>query len=527
MAEGTLLDVYTGASEPHFDLSVERWVPVVYSGSDSETRVSLLTLVSDAHRLDLSFADPMAEHAMLRFLLAGSHLSFAAPGAEQAWRATAQGGPLPVLEVMEGLRRVAGSFWLFDPEKPFFQDPGLLGALSSSQSLKPARALFPYVPEGSNPSWFNRDAAAPGPEDLAVGLLIRHYFALPGNETPNLVLGGKRSEGGSAQMSHRGRSFIWHASGTLALTLAANMISDWAASAGSSCAFREQPGAVADRLGDPIYLYSSSGASSLLVQAPGGDVLLARTPALLTGAGAKLLSEASRMNDPHALRTPPRSAAAGQFSHLIFSPDAHQFANMQKMFDYSGGLGVAELVGVSLLKRHTRMFSGVPSAIRILNVAGAGSATAAVISSASASTADPTSLRMIEAQGMHAEAIASLMSRVGGSSASARSHVTYRVVSALRASGLRDAVRQKVDLALWGELEGLVESVVDRVAGAPEHLALQASLLSDAEVKMFVAAGLRVYDDLCGSPSRLRDTSEIHRNRIGLTRSLRGVACRT
>lgn len=525
MAKGTLESIYARAEEPHFDLASEPWIPVVFSGGDEERMVSLSTLVDEAHRLSLSFADPMVEHAMLRFLLAGSHLSFTDPSSRGSWTQVPSGAPIPSAAVLEGLRRVAGSFWLFHPDRPFFQEPGLLSAMSESQTLKPARALFPYVPEGSNPDWFNRDIREPGLGMLASGLLLRHFFALPGNETPNLVLGGKRSEGGSAQLSHNGRSFVSYAGGTLASTLAGNLVDDWAVSSGSCVAFRESPTDPVAHIDDPLYLYSSSGAASLLVRDPAGAVLLAKTPALLSKQQAKLLSEAVKLNDPHALRTPPRSAAAGEFSHLVLSPDSHQFANMRKMFDYSAGRGVSELVGTSLLKRHTRLLPAATSNIRILNVSGAGSSTAAMVGSASASTADPASVRMIAAEGERAEAMAALLARVGGSSESARSHVTYRVVSALRSPGLRDAMRQKAETPLWNRMEDLVANVVERVSTSPEDSAFEAAMLTQEEQHRFVDAGLEVYDLLCGSAARLRDTSDIHRNRIALRRSLWRVAC--
>lgn len=527
----TLADVYGLPDSPRFDLLSEPWVPVLYEGDSTSREVSLYELIKDAHCLELAVQDPLVEHAMIRFLLAVTHVAISRSVSDPAWNEAAAGGPLPAVPFHSTLDDLGCSMWLWHPERPFLQDTRLLDQVSSAKSCapKPARALYPHIPQGSNPVWFNRQRSVVRLSDaeLARGVLLRHYFALPGNETPNLVV-GKRTEGGSAALSHTGRTFVWNAAPTLSRTLLGNVMSDWVTTDAGSALFSAAPPTL-ESVRNPIYVYSSSGAGTLLLES-GGEVLFVRTPALLKREAAKMLAGAARAGDPHTLRVPPRSAAAGEFSRLTFSTGQSQFANVGKLYDWSGGLGRGALHTPSVLASNVLRFPDAPDRLRVLNVSGAGSATAPLIEAAVADWVYPGAVMdLVTADGLSAAVFSAFLDRLGGRKSSVLSMLTHRV---REARGLHrgdtpaaQAVRRQVEGLLWPRLEKIVASAVFRVSRAEDAgQVAAAALLTPAEEKEVRSAALSVFDELCVADSaKVSTIARVVSNKVLLSKRLGGV----
>ncbi|AXV09903.1 hypothetical protein DVS28_b0133 (plasmid) [Euzebya pacifica] len=295
---------------PTYNLTVERWIPVI--GPDGPDTVGLAGLLDRAHRLDLDDAGhgPLWRHSMERLLIGIGHLiAQAAPGHD--WAAVANSGlPLPADGATSVLARLADRLWLHHPTSPFLQRLDVLSHMDDKpdkpivEVTDPFWALLPDVPSKSNSAWFNRadPDAKTGPADAANALLVRHTWAVPGNETKNGV-GKARSEGGSAGQGANDLTHLTIGGPTVAATIARNLIGDWV-DRGQRLWFENPAGAVGVLAADdpdPLWLYTATTASTVLIPMFGGYRVV-RSPMPEPPEVAKQLGTTLKANNPHTVR---------------------------------------------------------------------------------------------------------------------------------------------------------------------------------------------------------------------------------
>lgn len=123
-------------TDREFNLLHEKWICVLTPQLERR-EVSMLELFEHAHEyLDLAGELPTQDVAVLRLLLAVMHTVFsrvdadgrASPiedydGALERWSELWERGSLPIKPIRDYLMKWEDRFWLFDPERPFYQIP--------------------------------------------------------------------------------------------------------------------------------------------------------------------------------------------------------------------------------------------------------------------------------------------------------------------------------------------------------------------------------------------------------------------
>jgi CRISPR system Cascade subunit CasA len=166
--------------EREFNLLYEPWILVINLEGETE-EVSLLTVLQRAHEFrDLAGEMPTQDVAILRLLLATLHATFTrvdaqgnlkpikdAPEALNRWQSLWELGRLPIEPIKTRLCHYEDRFFLFHPERPFYQVAGLdkgtnytaaklLGNLSESGNKV---RLFPVRTGGAKRSISYAEAA--------------------------------------------------------------------------------------------------------------------------------------------------------------------------------------------------------------------------------------------------------------------------------------------------------------------------------------------------------------------------------
>jgi hypothetical protein len=326
----TLRDFLRGwlPTVPQCDLSVQPWIDVCAPDGREPRRISLREVLSDAHELRLDGAErgPLWVHATHRFLIALTY-QLHAHDPDHPWEAVGAGqAPLPAVAIDRVLARLANRLWLHHPDTPFLQNLAVLEHMDAKAhkdpqvalelSTDPFWSLLPEVPSKSNTAWFGRahDTDAPDEADAAAALLMRHYFALPGNEAPNRQAGTKTSKGGATGLTHNGRSFVTITGPNLASTLTRNLLTEWLdVITPDTPTFLDEPDALAANISpiNPLWTYTASAAATVLVPTPHHPdrYRVVRTPVGYSkDTAAKTLAGTMARNDPHALRVDPKTA---------------------------------------------------------------------------------------------------------------------------------------------------------------------------------------------------------------------------
>ncbi|GAA4618674.1 type I-E CRISPR-associated protein Cse1/CasA [Saccharopolyspora hordei] len=140
---------------PSFDLTTERWIPVIRCDGRPDT-VSLRDVFLQAHELRWLAAEAASMTAALhRLLLAVLHRAVGGPTTSERWRELWTAPALPADQVHHYLDAHADEFDLFDAQRPFLQCPelGKLEARSAAQ-------LVHFRSAGSNGTLFDQTTAA-------------------------------------------------------------------------------------------------------------------------------------------------------------------------------------------------------------------------------------------------------------------------------------------------------------------------------------------------------------------------------
>lgn len=137
--------------EKEFSLLEEPWIAVVGT-DDLMKKVSLTQALLQAHEIrDLAGESRTQDSAVLRLLLAVVHTVFSrmdergqtgditgVPEAVRRWGALWESGAFPEKPIREYLEEWKERFWLFHPERPFYQIKGLQGTNNSAKKLNGA-----------------------------------------------------------------------------------------------------------------------------------------------------------------------------------------------------------------------------------------------------------------------------------------------------------------------------------------------------------------------------------------------------
>lgn len=134
-----------------FNLLDEPWIRVMLPDF-TQKELSLTDVLLEAHEIrDLAGELPAQDTAVLRLLLAVLHTVFSKSDengdayeieepdeALRRWGALWNEGSFPEIPVRRYLEEQRGRFWLFDPERPFFQVPGIAGTDYTAAKLNGA-----------------------------------------------------------------------------------------------------------------------------------------------------------------------------------------------------------------------------------------------------------------------------------------------------------------------------------------------------------------------------------------------------
>lgn len=140
-----------------FSLLEEPWICVL-GANGSPAKLSLTEVLTQAHQIrDLAGESKTQDSAMLRLLLAVIHTVFSrvneqgvpeeistAQDALRRWEGLWRLGAFPQEPIQNYLAQWQERFWLFHPERPFYQVPGLQG------TMNPAKKLNGALVESSN-----------------------------------------------------------------------------------------------------------------------------------------------------------------------------------------------------------------------------------------------------------------------------------------------------------------------------------------------------------------------------------------
>ncbi|WP_338438777.1 type I-E CRISPR-associated protein Cse1/CasA [Synechococcus elongatus] len=171
-----------------FNLCHDPWIPVIFTNGDCQD-VSLDTLFRCADQIErLQTENPPTTLAILRFLLALLHFVYRGPVNPEHWEEIKFDKFSRVREYLSNNFRL---FELFDPLKPFFQDP----------SLPAQSAAVPYVnvdlhPDGTGTVFNHQHRLRTGPispAKAARALLRLQFFDVPGLKSGHPKGGSNRS----------------------------------------------------------------------------------------------------------------------------------------------------------------------------------------------------------------------------------------------------------------------------------------------------------------------------------------------
>jgi hypothetical protein len=172
------------SNEDTYDLVTSAWIPVI--GADGKTfRVGLAAFAERAGSLRALAGSPPVRIAVLRLIVAVLRDALGHDAvAEERWRAWWEDRSLPVGTMTAYLDEHADRFRLYDPERPFLQDPVMHGDRTAVRSVA---ELAPHLPTGNNATLIHRttDLGGPNPAcfsaaDAACWLVSLHAHARPG-----------------------------------------------------------------------------------------------------------------------------------------------------------------------------------------------------------------------------------------------------------------------------------------------------------------------------------------------------------
>lgn len=516
-------------TRPAYNLADEPWIDVTDLRSGSDAQVGLRDALhhADTFQLDGNPRGHLWEHATHRFLIALTYLLHAhAPN--HPWGKVADGtAPLPADAIDTVLDRLADHLWLHHPTRPFLQDPSVLDVIDGKPHKDPLKALqnntgefwslLPHVPSNTNTAWFARAEQWPAPTaaDAANALLLRHYFAMPGNETPNRGAAGKTTKGGVTYMTHNGRSFATVVGPNLAATLTRNLLDDWVDTIGPDTpTFFEQPHTVGPNLQptNPLWAYTATGAATVLLPTPqlAAPYRAIRTPVPHGKQTSEALAETMRSNDPHSLRVDPRDKN-GARSYLQLSTAGSDLHLVRRFYDDL--VNQSALHQPCVLSPRALAYGNAGRDVQILVLDGAGNSMAPRVR-ASAVFRPPAGVFTTNPDRM--ARYLELTNRVSGDKASASSKVAYRVSQVLTSGNApgRLSARHKLhpwlapacDEHLTAATEPVLRDLLHRCIDPDQPLPDE---LNDTQRAAVTGTALEVFDQLV-APYTDRPTAVAH-----------------
>lgn len=300
------------ASDDSYDLVANAWIPVI--GQDGALRrVGLAELARSAGSLRAFAGPPPVRIAVLRLVVAMLR-DCLGPGliTPQQRRFWWDRDALPGEEFEDYLRRHADRLRLFDPGRPFLQDPRLHG---DRTPVKSVAELAPHLPTGNNATLTRRTTDLGGPNpvrftaaDAACWIVSVHAHTRPG-------ITGTRDGRAPGRVSGRGGPLLGRLAvvpecGSLARTLLLNL-------PGAARDRLDLPAFLADRpvrrgedARGPVSLLTWTTRHVLLVPDPDGTVArvkIAADPAVDPVVPRRALAA----HDPHLLAAAAREATGG------------------------------------------------------------------------------------------------------------------------------------------------------------------------------------------------------------------------
>lgn len=507
-----------------FNLCDQPWLPM--AGPDGTVmEMSLKDAFAASGTMKLAADDPLEAHALIRFLIALTYLAYAY-NPDGKWEMAAKGaGPLPLDGIERALSRLYPYANLFDPDQPFLQQPTLPLYMSAPTGKNPTAfdgtkdfaILLPHLPSGSNAAWFNRETHY-CPSDAAVvrALLIRHFCGLPGNETPNSIAGGMRTNGGIAALTSYGRSYAWYEGNTLAQTLACNLLTNWTNEISpTNVLFWEDPNNPVAHLKDKLWLSTATTNATLLVEVE-GKIRVIASPALIPADVAKHLSGQITAHDPHTVRVDADNPTGT--SYVTFSTHLHQHAMMRLFYDKIGA--DPKIQQPCLLQADALRFGREVKRrcrVRLTNVAAAGTSTGPLVAAVVTELMDADVLLL---DSIRAAALRVCLDRVSGQNRSALSLTTWHAQQALgvgNKSASGNAIRHVVETRLWNDLEPVIAELVGQIRTADPP----PGELDEHQQRALIEAAMRAYDEVTQVvAAHPRHRTDVLRHRVNLRSTL-------
>ncbi|MFJ9611678.1 type I-E CRISPR-associated protein Cse1/CasA [Kitasatospora sp. NPDC101176] len=205
------------SAPPAYNLLDEPWIPVRWIPCQEENdtvdastarppEVGLRELLLRAHGIaQITIADPPALSALYRVLYAitarVAELDEAGPGDWSTRREDlVTQGSFNEEQVARYLTPICGRFDLFDPGRPFLQDPRLAEQCDPANTAGVDK-LITTRPSGNNHSWFQHVNSAapelPTPDQAVLHLLVWHYYG-PSGRCSSRTVGGIKAASSKA-----------------------------------------------------------------------------------------------------------------------------------------------------------------------------------------------------------------------------------------------------------------------------------------------------------------------------------------
>jgi len=460
----SVADLVETPATPRFDLCTQPWLPVLLDGD--VVLWSLEQLLAGAHRTQgFAVASALQRHALLRFctaLVMALHLF----DPDHDWRRVVRAGaPLPADATSQLLERLRAHLWLQHPTTPFLQDPTLPARITNrvgrndgpTDVTDPCSALLAHLPLNSSPAWWYKpgEAGELTNAELARGLVVRHYAALPGNEAGTEPDGRRFSPGGQMISGPNDSSEVFWHTGTLAGTLVAGLRADDLDRIGQGSRFFWEAPDDPQLHQDPLWRATVSAAATLLVDTDTGARLLraTRRGAAVDGVAA------ARLADPHVLRVDRTATQPAQrladTAPVTIDPQSPRYGDCYRFYRQVGHVGQLRH---HLLQRRQLAYPPPPGTpVQLLTVRGGGTATGVRINAVDAATIDPSPYLLPAQQAERfTELVSSLADRV--ELVCQQAHRSAHQVLTRTAPHRRPVERacQQAEQLLWERTEPLV-----------------------------------------------------------------------
>jgi hypothetical protein len=478
-----IADLVPEQFKAEIDLGEIEWIPVQWV-TGKKSKVGFRELFRHAHEISfLDISDPLEKFVLLRYLIALTYLAHAQYPNEDAWNRVQDGQAFPEEALQSLLGRMEQQWYLLHPKTPFMQSPLFLESFTReleanarlSDVAVPISILFPHIPSGINEQvWYGQKSREYDPGSVAIGLLLRHFAGLPGNEGSITGKGIDTSSGGLTLVGPRSIS-IWYRIGeTLSTTLIGNLTTTLVENVTSDSKFHwEDPLNIASLSTDALALYTYSPLATYLVANPGSTKFthVMRAPYRINKAVRDSVGVIARLSDPHTVRIPKKDSATNAelncFAFLALETGANQYANVYAF----------QRNDPDLTKLSSNLLDGVrhcyfkPLDLHALSIDVGGSATGPRIESVTDGAVDQSPYLISGEAGLIWR---TLLKRAAGQSKSMRSQARYQIGITLKAEDSAAVVncKKQFNSQMWALLETSLSTLFYRVSNGEEVTSL-------------------------------------------------------